>query len=67
MFNKNKFEAMLLNHNVSKQQLADYLGIKRYTLNRRIKNGGDFTIAEIRQMVVIFSKEEVCDCLFYCE
>ena len=67
MFNKNKFEAMLLNHNVSKQQLADYLGIKKYTLLRRIKNSGNFTTDEIRQLINVFSREEVFGCLFDCQ
>ena len=37
MFNLAKFEAMLLNHNVSKQQLADYLGITLTSLYRRLQ------------------------------
>ena len=67
MFNLNKFKTMLLNHNVSEQQLADYLGIKLYTLKRRIKASGNFSPDEIRKMIDVFSKEEVIDCLFYYE
>lgn len=64
MFNLNKFNAMLLNHNVSKEQLARYLDISLSYLYRKIRNGGDFTIEEIRQLISFFSKEEVFGCLF---
>ena len=67
MFNLNKFKTMLLNHNVSEQQLADYLGIKLYTLKRRLRASGDFSIDEIRQLINVFSREEVFGCLFDCE
>ena len=67
MFNKNKFNAMLLNHSITKQQLADYLDIKLYSLNRKIRLGGNFTMEEVRKLFVCFSKEEVLDCFFYCE
>lgn len=64
MFNKNKFNAMLLNHNVSKQMLADYLGIKVYSLNRKIRLGGNFSAKEIRKLIDVFNREEVFGCLF---
>ena len=64
MFNKNKFNAMLLNHNVKKQQLADYLGIKVYSLNRKIRKGGNFSANEIRKLIDVFCREEVFGCLF---
>ena len=67
MFNKNKFNAMLLNHNVSKKQLADYLGVKVYSLNRKIRLGGNFSANEIRKLINVFSRDEVFGCLFYYE
>ena len=67
MFNKNKFEAMLLKRNVSKDELADFLGISKSYLYRKIKNSGDFNVKEISLMIGFFGKEEVVDCLFDCD
>jgi hypothetical protein len=67
MFNLKKFNAMLLRHNVSKQDLASYLGIKRPSLYRRLSNGGDFNTNEIRLMINLFGKDEVIECLFDCQ
>ena len=64
MFNLQKFNAMLFNHNVSKQQLADYLGISLSSLYKRLQKGGDFTSNEIRKLINVFSKDEVMGCLF---
>ena len=64
MFNKTKFNAMLLNHNATKQQVADYLGISLSYLYRKIRNCGDFTTEETRKLITLFSKEEVLGCLF---
>ena len=64
MFNLNKFNAMLLRHNKTKEDLARYLGISKVSLYRRLSNAGDFTTEEIRLMVNLFGKEEVLDCLF---
>lgn len=64
MFNLNKFKAMLLNHNVSEEELAQYLDMKLYTLKRRIKASGNFSIDEIRLMIRLFGKEDVFECLF---
>jgi len=67
MFNKNKFEAMLLNHSVSKKDLAYYLNISISYLYKKISNGGDFNVEEIRLMTNLFGRNEVLDCLFDCE
>ena len=64
MFNLKKFEAMLLIHGYTKQQVADYLGITLTSLYRRLENGGNFKSSEIRQLITVFSREEVLDCLF---
>ncbi len=67
MFDKDKFIAMLLNHKVKKQDLANYLDIKLYSLNRKIREGGSFNMEEVRLMINLFGKDEVIDCLFSCE
>lgn len=64
MFNKNKFIAMLLKHNTKKSELAKYLNIEVYSLNRKIRNGGSFNMDEVRLMINLFGKDEVIDCLF---
>lgn len=67
MFNKNKFEALLKLHNISKDELADFLGISKSYLYRKIREGGDFTVKEIGLMIGFFGKEEVLDSLFDCD
>ena len=67
MFNKDKFEGMLKNHSTTKQQLADYLGISKSYLYRKIKESGNFNVKEISFMINFFGREETLDCLFYCE
>lgn len=67
MFNLKKFEAMLLNHNRTKQDVADYLGITLTSLYRRLENDGNFKAKEIRLLINVFSKEEVLNCFFYYE
>lgn len=67
MFNLKKFEAMLLNHNCTKQDVADYLGITLTSLYRRLENDGNFKAKEIRLLINVFSKEEVLNCFFYYE
>ena len=64
MFNLQKFNAMLLNHNTTKQQVADYLKISISSLYKRLQKGGDFNSSEIRKLITVFSKEEVLGCLF---
>ena len=67
MFNKNGFTAMLLRHNVNKDELSNYLGISKSYLYRKISNSGDFTKEEIDLMINLFGREEVLDCLFSCQ
>lgn len=68
MFNKQKFDTMLINHKCSKTKLSKLLGMKSpQSIYRRIRLGGAFTSEEIRQMIMLFGKEEVLDCLFCCE
>lgn len=64
MFNKNKFNAMLMSKNVSKEDLASYLGINLSTLYRLIKNKGNFNAVQIRLMIDFFGRDEVLGCLF---
>lgn len=67
MFDKNKFNAMLLNKSVTKEDLAKYLGIDISTLYRLIKNNGNFNATQIRMMIDFFGREAVLGCLFYYE
>lgn len=64
MFNKNKFNAMLLSKSVTKEDLASYLGINVSTLYRLIKNNGNFNATQIRMMIDFFGREAVLGCLF---
>lgn len=64
MFNRKRFEAMLLKRNVSKEELADYLGISIASYYRRVRNNGNFSANEIRLLINFFGKEEVMGCLF---
>lgn len=64
MFNKNKFNAMLISKNVTKEDLAVYLGINLSTLYRLIKHNGNFSATQIRLMIDYFGREQVLDCLF---
>jgi len=63
MFNRKRFEAMLLERGVTKQQLCDYLGISIASLFRRLKDG-NFTANEIRLLIHFFGREEVLGCIF---
>lgn len=64
MFNKDKFNAMLLNKSVTKEDLAEYLGIDISTLYRIIKHDGNFNATQIRMMIDFFGREAVLGCLF---
>lgn len=64
MFNRKKFIAMLDNMNVTKKDLASYLGISIASLYRRMKDNGNFTANEIRLMINFFGKDEVISCMF---
>lgn len=58
------FVAMLLKRNITKEQLADYLGISIASYYRRIRNNGNFSANEIRLLINFFGREEVLACLF---
>ena len=64
MFNHKMFVAMLLKRNITKEQLADYLGISIASYYRRIRNNGNFSANEIRLLINFFGREEVLACLF---
>lgn len=59
MFKKNKFEAMIVEKGMTKEELSKELGISRATLIRKIKNDGSFTRAEINKMLSIFGKDNL--------
>lgn len=67
MFDKDKFLAMLLRHKTSKAELSAYLGIKLYSLNRKIRQSGSFNMEEVRLMMNLFGREDVIECLFNCD
>lgn len=57
-FNRNELEVALLNHNLSKKDLATYLGLNSATLYRKINNSGNFKYREIVAICDLFSYEE---------
>lgn len=63
MFNRKRFEAMLLTREVTKEQVANYLGISIASYFRRLKSG-NFTANEIRLLINFFGREEVLNCIF---
>ena len=65
MFNKNEFNAMLVRRGMTKEELAEKLGMRRETLYRRIKSGS-FYAKEIAILIDLFGKDDVCRALFSC-
>ena len=65
MFNLNNFQAMLSKYGYTKKKLAEELGISYLALYRRISNGGNFSVEEVRKLITIFGKEDVYNSLFY--
>ncbi len=51
MFDKRKFLAQMTLRNVTKKELAEYLGINETTLYRKINSDGFFTRQEINKMI----------------
>ena len=66
MFNRKMFEAMLVKRGLTKEDMAEYLGISIASYYRRMKSG-NFTADEIRLLINFFGREEVLDCIFYYE
>lgn len=64
MFNINEFNAMLARKGINKNKLSDLMGMRRETLYRRIKNGGNFSYLEIVKLIEIFGIEDVKKALF---
>ena len=65
MFNLDNFKIMLLKNNYTFKTLAESLNVSMSSIYRRIKDGGNFTVEEVRVMVNIFGKEDVFNALFY--
>lgn len=59
MFNEKKFNAVLAMEGLSKSKFAEILGISYDSLNRRVKNDGNFNIGELKTMVELFGFENV--------
>ena len=64
MFNKRKFLAQLTLRDVSKKELAEYLGISEVTLYRNIENNGFFTREEIGKMIRFLEIENPAEIFF---
>ena len=64
MFNKRKFLAQLTLRDVSKKELAEYLGISEVTLYRKIENNGFFTREEIGKMIRFLEIENPAEIFF---
>ena len=64
MFNKRKFLAQLTLRDVSKKELAEYLGISEVTLYRQIDNNGFFTREEIGKIIRFLEIENPAEIFF---
>ncbi|WP_231415609.1 XRE family transcriptional regulator [Enterococcus faecalis] len=54
MINVAKLKGLIVERGTTQQAVADSIGINRSTFYRKMKNGGDFTIAEAKKI-----KEEI--------
>ena len=63
-FNRNEFNSLLAYYNLSKKDLAEYLGISTRTIFIKIKKG-DFHLSELQKLMVLFKPSEVMKVMFY--
>ena len=63
-FNRNEFNSLLAYYNLSKKDLAEYLGISTRTIFIKIKRG-DFNLRELQKLMVLFKPSEVMKVMFY--
>lgn len=59
MFKKNKFLALLKEHNVSIEKVATIIGVSKTTLYRKINGESDFYRSEIQAISRAFSDIEI--------
>ena len=64
MFDKRKFLAQMTLRDVSKKELAKYLGINEVTLYRKINSNGYFTREEINKMIGYLHIDNPTDIFF---
>ena len=64
MFDKRKFLAQMTLRDVTKKQLAEYLGINELTLYGKINNSGSFTRKEINSMIKYLRIENPAEIFF---
>lgn len=67
MFDERRFNAQLVLKGITKQEVADALGIKESTLYRKIKRGGDFTRAEIQTLIALLGFDDPMNVFFAAE
>ena len=63
-FNLNEFNSLLAYYNLSKKDLAEYLGISTRTIFIKIKKG-DFNLSELQKLMVLVRPSEVMKVMFY--
>ena len=63
-FNRNEFNSLLAYYNLSKKDLAEYLGISTRTIFIKIKKR-DFNLSELQKLMVLFKPSEVMKVMFY--
>ena len=63
-FNRNEFNSLLAYYNLSKKDLAEYLGISTRTIFIKIKKA-DFNLSELQKLMVLFKPSEVMKVMFY--
>ena len=63
-FNRNEINSLLAYYNLSKKDLAEYLGISTRTIFIKTKKG-DFNLSELQKLMVLFKPSEVMKVMFY--
>ncbi|MEO1772949.1 XRE family transcriptional regulator [Candidatus Enterococcus ferrettii] len=51
MINTSKLKGLIVERGTTQHAVADSIGIDRSTFYRRMKNGGDFSVSEVKMMV----------------
>ena len=64
MFDRRKLQAQMVLKGYNVSQVAEMLGINSATMYRKLGNDGDFSRAEINQLIDILSIEDVAGIFF---
>ncbi|MDH6363701.1 DNA-binding XRE family transcriptional regulator [Enterococcus sp. PF1-24] len=66
MINSLKLKGLIVERGTTQEAVANAIGISRSTFYRKMKNGGDFSIEEVQQMVleIPLSNDEAIEIFF---